>query len=237
MTTIFALRLFIGLTGLCVITMGYAHAQKMLVKLVGSLREAAVINAYILPVDYNEYAVKKEKGLAYMEESSDVGISPVHYPDKTIRLAAPGAAVPTMLRRPKTSIALAGFVITKQADKAVSGIWGLKKIAALKVYYKGTNERRRDKPVPAQVPEYSADASLRVSVRDRPLMNRPYPGVKNQLYESVFGANSKPLTDHGNRLLDLVRENHKPQMFTYQVPKSVPALEKVWKKIPTTDHP
>ncbi len=227
MTAIFAL---LFLLGLFVITMGHAHAQKMLVKLVGLLTEAAVLNASILPVEDNRYAVKKEKSVAYMEVSRDASIPSVHYLDKRIRLAALGAGVHTMFMRPKSPLGLVEIAITNKVDKAALGTWILKKIAVSKVKHKGIAERRRYQHLPAQVPEYRGDRSFRVSVRDLPLTNRPYPGDKNQLYEKVGRANSKALTAFDNRLVAVVRKDHKKQMVNYQRPKSLPVLEAVWKK-------
>ncbi|WDF68397.1 hypothetical protein PQ465_19145 [Sphingobacterium oryzagri] len=191
MTTIFALLFLISL---CVITMGYAHVQKMAVKLVGLLTEAPVINVPILPVEDNKGRVTNEKSLAYMEESRDAGILRLHYPDKTIRLAALAAGVHTMLMRPENSLALARFVITHNADKAALSIQILKKIAASRVNRKGTAEQRRYQHLPAQAPEYSGDGFFRVSARDHPLINEPYTTDKSQLYESVAGAGRNTLS-------------------------------------------
>ncbi len=89
MTTISALLFLISL---CVITMGYAHAQKMAVELIDSLTKAPVTIAYIIPVEDQEYAVTNNKSTAYTENKRrDAGISPIHYPDKRIRLATLGA--------------------------------------------------------------------------------------------------------------------------------------------------
>ncbi len=176
MTTI---SILLFLIGLCVITMGYAYVQKMTVKLVSLLAEAPVTSAYVTPVEDHKGTVISKNGLSYIENKrTDVGFSSVHYPDKTIRLAARAAGIHTMFIRPKKSIALSKVVITKQADKTALSIWILKKIAASKAKHEGTAERSRDKPVAAQLSGYRVDGSFRVSIRDRPVMNGPSHPLK-----------------------------------------------------------
>ncbi|WDF70566.1 hypothetical protein PQ465_09365 [Sphingobacterium oryzagri] len=168
MTTISALLFLIFL---CVITMGYARAQNMAVKLVDSLTEAPVINAPFHPVKDNTGTVTNEKNLAYIKERRDAGSSPVYYPDKRIRLAALGASVHTMFIRPEKSIALAGFATTNQADKTALETWIFKKVAASKIGHDGTAERKSQKHLSAQAPAYRAERSFRASVRDRPIVS------------------------------------------------------------------
>ncbi len=203
------------LIGLCVITMGYTRVQKMAVKLIDSLTEAPIVNASILPTDYNGYAVTSKRCIVYMgNKLRDAIISPVYYPDKRIRLAALGAGVHTMCMRPKSPVALAGSFITNQADKAVLVTWILKKLAVSKVKHKGTAERRHYKHLPVQEPEYRGDRSFRASVRDRPLINGSCPAVKNQLDEKVAEASSKALANLENWLVAVVCKGHKALMVS-----------------------
>ncbi|WDF69193.1 hypothetical protein PQ465_02140 [Sphingobacterium oryzagri] len=212
MTTISALLFLISL---CVITMGYAHAQKMAVELIDSLTKAPVTIAYIIPVEDQEYAVTNKESTAYTENKRrDAGISPIHYPDKRIRLATLGAGVHTMCTRPKSPVALGGFVITNQADKTRLGTWILKIITAPEVKHTGTAERKPHKNLPVQVPEYRGDRSFRASVRNRPLVNGSCPAVKNQLDEKVAEASSKALANLDNWLVAAARKGHKALMVS-----------------------
>ncbi|WDF68625.1 hypothetical protein PQ465_20310 [Sphingobacterium oryzagri] len=224
MTTISALLFLIGL---CVITMGHAHAQKMLVNLVDSLTEATVTIAYIIPVGYNKGTITNEKSLVFIKESREFGISPVHYPDKRIRLAALGSSIHTMLIHPKKSIALAGFATTNLVDKTTLGIWISKKVATSKISNNRTNERMRYKPISAQAPAYRADQSFLVSVCYRPMIIAPSPGDKNQLHVKVAGANNQALAGLDSRLLGVAFKNHKRLTVNYQLPKSAHILEGV----------
>ncbi|WDF67385.1 hypothetical protein PQ465_13840 [Sphingobacterium oryzagri] len=232
------ISIFLFLIYLCMIMVGHTHAQKIAIKLVDSLTDAPVASASILLFEDNNGTVTNENGIAYIGEnkSSDANISHLNYDDKRIRLAELGTGVNTVLMCPKSPIALSEVVITNNADKSVLGRWMLKEVAASKVNHKGKYERRHYKNVPANVKEYGADGSFRVSLRDKEVMNGQYTAVRNQLHEQVVGADIKELAGLDNKLFYVVSKDYKTLIVKYQLPKSAYVVEEVWKKIPTTDN-